>query len=409
MTASASRRTGFTAAFAVREFRGLFSAHVLSLVGDQLARVALTVLVYDRTGSALLTGLVYALGFLPAVLGGPLLGGLADRWPRRGLLIGCDLGRAVLVAAMALGSHHLVLLCVLLVTAELLSAPFSAGRAALLADVLTGEAYLAGSALGNITFQVAQVAGFAAAGAVIATVGSATTLLLDAATFALSAVLLRVFVHGRPAAAAPLPGGAAPRGAAPGEPAPSRSTLHLLWHDRHLRRLVAYALLCGCYAVPEALAAPLSDALHRGPATIGVLMAAQPAGAAVGALLLTRLAGHDLRLRLLGPLAVLASGALLGFALRPGVVVAIALLVMSGLGTAYQLPANAAFVTAVPASVRGRAFGLVQSAIVAVQGAGFLVAGALAEHVPAYAVVAAAGAAGAAGALVLARAPHPGR
>jgi MFS family permease len=64
----------------VAEFRGLWTAQVLSLLGDQLARVALTVLVFDRTESALLTGLVYAVTYLPWLLGGPLLSGLADRY-----------------------------------------------------------------------------------------------------------------------------------------------------------------------------------------------------------------------------------------------------------------------------------------------------------------------------------------
>src|ERR1700754_2262563 len=85
--------------FAVREFRYLYLGLVISYVGDQLAAVAVAVLVFDRTGSALLTGLAYASAFLPA-LAGPLLGAYADRLPRRGLLVGCDLIRAVLVAAL---------------------------------------------------------------------------------------------------------------------------------------------------------------------------------------------------------------------------------------------------------------------------------------------------------------------
>jgi hypothetical protein len=75
---SASARSAtFAAVFGVPEFRVLWLAEVLSLLGDQLARVALVVLVFDRTGSALMTGLVYALSFLPALVAGPLLGGLA--------------------------------------------------------------------------------------------------------------------------------------------------------------------------------------------------------------------------------------------------------------------------------------------------------------------------------------------
>lgn len=60
----------FGAVFAVPEFRVLWLAQVLSVVGDQLARVALSVLTFHRTGSPLLTGAVYALSYLPAVAGG---------------------------------------------------------------------------------------------------------------------------------------------------------------------------------------------------------------------------------------------------------------------------------------------------------------------------------------------------
>jgi len=104
----ADRSTGFRSVFAEREFRWLWTAGVQSLLGDQLARVALSVLVFERTNSTLLTAAVYALTFLPAFFGGLLLGGLADRYPRRRVLIGCDVVRAVLLAAMALPGTSLL-------------------------------------------------------------------------------------------------------------------------------------------------------------------------------------------------------------------------------------------------------------------------------------------------------------
>lgn len=90
-----------TQVFALREFRALWSAEVVSILGDQLARVAFSVLVYDRTSSAALSATVYALTFLPALLGGALLGWVADRYPRRRVMIGSDLARAALVAPTA--------------------------------------------------------------------------------------------------------------------------------------------------------------------------------------------------------------------------------------------------------------------------------------------------------------------
>src|SRR5450756_1506294 len=148
-----ARTATFGAVCAVGEFRVLWLADVLSLLGDQLARVALAVLVFGRTGSALLTGLVYALSFLPALVGGPLLAGLADRLPRRRLMVSCDLARGLVVAVMAAPGAPLWLLCALLVGAVLLTAPFTAARAALLPDVLPDDRYVLASAINNITDQ----------------------------------------------------------------------------------------------------------------------------------------------------------------------------------------------------------------------------------------------------------------
>ena len=80
--------------FASREFRGLWSAQALSCTGDQVAQVAIAVLVYGKTGSAFLTTLAYALTYIPPIVGGPLLSGLADLFPRHRVMITVDLIRA---------------------------------------------------------------------------------------------------------------------------------------------------------------------------------------------------------------------------------------------------------------------------------------------------------------------------
>ena len=57
--------TTFRDVFAVAEFRALWAAQLLSVIGDQLARVALTVLVYDRTRSALLAAVTFVASIVP--------------------------------------------------------------------------------------------------------------------------------------------------------------------------------------------------------------------------------------------------------------------------------------------------------------------------------------------------------
>ena len=77
----------FREVFADSEFRAIWLAELASIAGEQFARVALTVLVYQRTGSPLLTALTYAASYLPWLIGGLILSDAADRYPRRDVMI----------------------------------------------------------------------------------------------------------------------------------------------------------------------------------------------------------------------------------------------------------------------------------------------------------------------------------
>src|SRR5216683_5193567 len=192
------RAAGYRAVFAVREFRTLWWAQAMSYLGDQVAQVAIAVLVYAKTGSAWLTALAYALTYLPPIVGGPLLAGLADLFPRRRIMIACDLIRAVLVAGMAVPGVPFAVLCVLLFGTVLLGPPFSSARSALLPDVLPGDKFVLGSAIGNITYQASQILGFVAGAAVVAILNPHKTLGIDAATCGISALIVLAGVKARP-------------------------------------------------------------------------------------------------------------------------------------------------------------------------------------------------------------------
>ena len=264
-------------------------------------------------------------------------------------MVGCDLARMALVAGMAVPAGPFWALCTLLAAAELLSAPFGAARAALLPDVLPDDRYVVASAVSNVTIQGGQVLGFAAGGGLAAVLGTSATLVLDAVTFGASAGLLWLGLRPRPAPPGPVTGirSGSPRSAAAGA--------RLVGSDARLRALVGYAWLCGFFVVPRGWPPPTPRLLAAVPAPWAPLMAAQLAGAVVGAVLLARLVAPARRPGLMGPLAVLSCAPLLGCALHPGVVVSLALWAVSGLGTSYQLVANSAFVLAVPAACRGRA------------------------------------------------------
>ena len=351
----------------------MFVAHLQSVVGDQLARVALAVLVFDRTGSPGLAALTYALTFVPDLVGGPLLAGLADRYPRRLLMVVCDLGRGVLVAVMAVGGMPIWVLCVLLVAVQLVGAPFKAARAAVLPAILSGDRFVVGNGVMNTTFQLGLLGGFAGGAPVVASIGTGWALLLDAATFAVSAGLIAVGLRPH----RPVTG---PRGGGRQTTLESvRVGARLVWSDRRLRSLLAIACLAGFYAVPAGLAVPYAVQIGEGTAAVGLLLAADPAGSAVGAVVLTRLVPPEWRLRLIGPLAVATSAVLLPTALAPGLWVTVALWTLCGMLGAHDAVTSAAFMRSVPDESRGQAYGLAAAALRAAQGLGIGLAGLLAE------------------------------
>ncbi|GAA0546770.1 MFS transporter [Actinomadura livida] len=381
--------------FAVGEFRALWLAQALSFVGDQLAQVALAVLVYDHTKSPLLTALVYALTYLPPIVGGPVLSGLADLFPRRTVMIVCDVVRAGLVALMAVVPMPVGALSVLVFLTVLLGAPFSAARAAVLPDVLEGDRFVAGTAINNITHQGTQMLGFLAGGAVVAAVGTHEALALDALTFGASAVILIGGVRRRPASKRRSAGDSLGlwRG--------TRDGARLVFGDPVLRSLVLFAWLCAFYVVPEGLAAPYAATFGGDAVTVGLLLSAMPTGMVIGAFLFSRFVRPTNRLRAMGWMSMLACLPLIGAGVHPPLWGVVALWALSGVGSAYQLAANAAFVSAVPAAGRGQAFGLAQSGILAGQGVGILVGGAATQVLGPETVVALAGVLGLSAAAVL--------
>lgn len=392
---SPEQQATYREVFASGEFRALWLAQALSWIGDQLAQVALAVLVYTKTESPLLTALTYALTYIPPIVGGPLLSGLADLFPRRTVMIICDLSRAVLVGLMAFEQLPFWLLCVLLFFTVLLGAPFTAARAALLPDILAGDRYVAGSAISNITFQTTQMLGFLAGGAVVLAVGPPQALALNAATFGVSALILVLGLRRReaPASQADRGGRSLWRN--------TRDGARLVFGDPTLRSLVGFAWLCAFYVVPEGLAVPYARTFGGSPIIAGVLMAAMPMGMSVGAFMFSRYVRPSNRIRYMGWMSVLACLPLIGSGLRPPLWAVVLLWALSGIGSAYQLAANAAFVAAVPPSERGQAFGLAQSGILAGQGLGILIGGAAAESIGPEAVVALAGLSGLVATMIL--------
>jgi MFS family permease len=374
-----------------REFRGLVLAQVLSEWGDHIARVALASLVLARTDSAFLAVLAFVASFIPAVFGAALLGGLADRVPRKIVLLACDVGRAIIIAVLALvavPSTPVWALLLVLLLAEFFTAPFDAAQRSMVPDVLPEPRLtLAGMGLMRVLFQLDQVIGIGLAGLVIFLVGARWGLLLDSATFVLSFLLLLLTLRRRPASRA-------------ADAAPSslwqdfRAGWRLVADDPALRALIGLGWGAAIFMIaPEAVA--LAYARHGGasPQAGVALMASIPAGAALGAYVVGR--QPPLRqVRLLLPLAVASCLPLLAVCLAPPWWAALPFFFVSGLGQGFMLPLLATVNLVSPPQFRGRVNGLAGGGFSLASASSFLLAGAVADLTSPSVAVTGAGAVG---------------
>ena len=356
---------------AVGEFRGLLVSDGLSGVGDQVARIAVALLVLERSGSAFAASATYACSYLSWLVGGPLLSALPDRYPRRRLMVLCDLLRMALVAALAIPGTPLWAVFAVLIAVGLLAPPADAARSALLADVLHGEEYVVGSALNNAVGQAAQVVGFVLGGALVGVVGVSGALLVDAGTFAVSALLLVALVREHLVTRPSEPPQSVRREAVAGA--------RLVWGSARLRSLLSWGLLTAASVIAaEGLAVAIAEQQGGGPLAAGILTAAAPVGFLLGSVALLRV--PTARREALFPMMVaLTCLPLLATPFVDSIPVIVTLWVIAGVGNAMQLVANAAFVQEVPAHLRGRAFGVAATLLMVLQGAVLLAAGALAE------------------------------
>jgi MFS family permease len=295
-----------------------------------------------------------------------LLSGLADLFPRRQVMIACDLVRVVTVGLMAVTGTPFWALCTLLFGTVLLGAPFSSARSALIPDILSGSQVAVGSAVGNITHQASRIVAFVMGAAVVGAIGSHRTLGIDAVTFGISAFIVLIAVKPRPAARIP--------GKRPTMWSVSADGIRIAFGNPALRTLLLFGWLAGFYFLPEGVAAPYAHLLGGTAVAVGLLMAAIPLGTVAGGLLLQRFTAPSAQVRGMGWLAMASCAPLVGCAWNPPLAVVLVLWIIAGAGGAYQLAAAPAFVAALEPGTRGRAFGVAQSGLCAVQGLGILAA-----------------------------------
>jgi MFS family permease len=342
-------RNGLTQLLRQQSYRRLWVARTVSQWGDAFNTVALLLLVYSLTGSGMgVTGVVIA-EIVPVLFLAPVAGALADRLPAVRVMIGADLVRAVLAFALPFLDSSVAPVYAIAVGLSAGAVFFNPAAASVLpAIVRERELVAANSGLWTAAV-VSQIVLAPLAGVVVATLGYTWAFWINAASYLVSALVLRRL---RP----------------PGRPAPvSRQSWYAQVRDgvaaiaghRLLRALAAAQFLAALSAgATGALLVVLAgDHLGLGAEDFGFLLAAIGVGAAIGPLLLSRLTDDPRRARfVLGPFVVRAVvDALL--ATGTGLVSAIAALVAYGLATSTgAVTFNSLLQAETPERVRGRVF-----------------------------------------------------
>jgi Transmembrane secretion effector len=395
------RRASYREVLGQREFRAIFVADIVSLLGTIVAAVALTVLVYQQTRSPALAASVMALSFLPYLAGGLLLGAVADRLPPRRVLVLGDVASAALVAAMLIPGLPVAGMLLLLLGIGLIAPVYSATRSALLPEILPpGPGYVLGRSLLRMVAQSAQIVGYGVGGLLLALLSPRGALAIDVVSFLASAVLLRWGTRHRPARA----------GRAGSLARDSLAGVRAVLSHRSTRRILLFAWAVPvCEIAPEALATPYATHIGQPARAAGFLMAGMPVGIVLADSLAARVLTTRVQRRIIVPSALMVFAPLAVFAVSPGLPAAVALMVTAGLGAAWVAGLDGLLIDVVPVPLRSRALGVMSAGLMFVQGAGFALWGIAGQYLPPDVVISGAAVLGGAGVLLLRPRVSPGR
>ena len=374
-----------------RSFRTLWVARTVSFLGDSLSLVALMLYVADTTGAALAVALLLLVGdFAPSLLG-PFTGTVSDRWDLKRVMVACELAQGALVAVIALTLPSLLLpLLLTLVALRAVAGQIfqPASRAAVPALVDDRDLGSANSALGFGT-NGSEALGPLLAAALFPLLDVRGVLLVDAATFLVSAVVLARLPRLPPASAGP-------EGRA-SFLADARAGLGYIWSVPTVRVIaLGFCAVVAFNGVDDvALVFLATDSLGGGQSAVALLLAAVGIGLLVGYLLLARGAGRlSMVAAFLVGLGVSSMGNLLsGVAWAVGA--AFVLQAVRGVGiAAMDVGATTLLQRLVPPAMLGRVFGNLYGAIGVAAALSYLLGGLLLDLTSPRVTLVAAGAGG---------------
>ncbi|MEU5715564.1 MFS transporter [Streptomyces sp. NPDC020403] len=304
---------GGTAARSRVPLVAVLAANSISTAGTSLTLIGVPWFVLETTGSAGRAGVVAFCATLPVVVAALTGGPVIDRIGRRRVAVASDTVCGAAVAAVPLLHHAGVLdfwmLCALMALNGLVHTPGSTARYVLVPDLAAhaGTTLARAASLFDAVSRGARMVGAALAGVLIATLGAETVLLLDAATFAVSALLVAAGVRGVRAAEPA-------RAATPVSPGTYRTELregyaYVLGHRLLLCVVLMVMLMNGTDQGWNAVLLPVHAEGELGGATdLGLLTAVFGAGGLTGALLYGAV-GHRFSRRAVFTVCVVLCGA----------------------------------------------------------------------------------------------------
>jgi len=388
-----------------RPFHLILLALATSALGDWMYNVALLALVFGRTGSATWVALTTAARVLPVVVLGPLGGVLADRYDRRALMVAADVARTVLMvglAVVAAAGLPILLAPVLAALATAASTVTSPSVAASTARLVADDELQRANALRAAIGQGAVVAGPALGAVVLALADPATAILLNGATFAVSAAA--VLAIGRHEAFRPRTRG---RGETPSFRAELLDGARALRGAPTAVRLVAADVLCsGVYGLLTVLLVMVGRQAGAGDGSYGILLGGFGAGGLVGAAIMSRAGAPATWRRTLAVALLLVATSVAALGQSTSIAQALVLAVLGGGGMIVgEVLSETALPRMLDDEVLGRAYGLALPVSLSGIVVGSLVAGPLVSLLGLHGAFAAAGAFVALSAAVLLRRP----
>jgi MFS family permease len=347
-------RAGWSLLRRNRDFRRVYVASLISLGGDWFLLVALFGLVLSFTHSALAVSLLLAAQVAPLFFLAPIGGALVDRLDRRKLMVACDIGRAVLCLAFLLvrSSDTVWLAYPLLAVLASFATAFDPASSAALPNLVDDEDLATANALSGSIWGMMLAVGAALGGIVAAVLGRDTAIVIDAVSFAASAVLIasvhRSFSEARE------------HEEHPGILEATRETIRYATKDHRVLALLAvkagFGLGAGVLVLIPVFA---NDVFHGGEVAIGLLMSARGVGALVGPFVGRSALGEGDR-RLFGVISVALAVFGIGYALfglAPTLLVAMPVVAVAHLGGGSQWTLSSyGLQRIVPDRIRGRIF-----------------------------------------------------